>query len=536
MSNIQILDCTLRDGGYINNWNFGKEIIENISKNLAEAKTDIIEVGFLTDMPHTEDQSLFSQADELSGIVSNKKTSKLAGMIALGEKEINPLRLPNATESGLDIIRITFHNDEKEIDRAISFANLLKDKGYEVCMQPVGTTAYTDKELVSLISKINDLQPYAFYLVDTLGTLYKDTLMHFVDLIDEHLDPDIKLGFHSHNNLQMSFSNAQLIIDKPTDREFIIDSSLYGMGRGAGNLCTELVTRYLNDKGESDYNLVPILDAIDNYIYPISLKLHWGYNAHYYMSAIHGCHPNYSSYLMNIQTLTMNDVNLILQNLPSENRHLFNKKLIEDLYMNFQNTNAQNTENTESLSEISNANNILVLAPGHTLVDYEDKIKSYIDSNDSIVVSINALPVDFNVDYTFISNRKRLLSLDHDKNKSKLIVTSNLPKLTDKYACVDYDELCDSEFEQPDNAGIMLLRLINKLGVKNVTLAGFDGFTTQTPDNYYSYKIANYNTEEVARKKTEDITNQIRKLEKSMNIDFLTPSLYEGKSNEQEKI
>ena len=536
MGNVKILDCTLRDGGYVNSWNFGKNAINAISKNLADAGVDIIEIGFLTDLPHSEDDSLFSSAEELSDIVKAKQGSMLAGMIALGEKEISPFKLADSGISGLDVIRITFHNSEAEISRAITYAEVLRAKGYKVCMQPVGTTSYSDEELVGLIKKINNLQPYAFYLVDTLGTLYKDELMHFVELIDKNLSASVRLGFHSHNNLQMSFSNAQLLSEYKTDREIIIDSSLYGMGRGAGNLCTELITRYLNESHDKKYDLVHILDAIDNQIYPLSLKFSWGYNAHYYMSAIHNCHPNYASYLMNMQTLTMNEVNLILQNLPKDNRHIFNKQLIESLYLNFQKNNqgVQNTTNT--LSQTTNDEEVLVIAPGHTLLDYKDTINAYIQKNHPVVVSINTVPENFDVDYLFVSNRKRLMGLNYDKPLPQIIITSNLPKLTDEYICVDFDTLCDPEFEQPDNAGMMLLRLMVNLGMKKAILAGFDGFDVNSSTNYYTSSIADHNTSAEAVRKNQDIAEQIQKISESIKVEFLTPSKYEELINGKQKI
>lgn len=533
MSNIKILDCTLRDGGYINNWNFGKETISGIVKNLSDSGVEIIEAGFLTDLPHTENDSLFSNSQELANVVNVKGESKIAVMIALGEKETNPLSLPPSKESGFDIVRITFHNKEDEINRAISFAEILKSKGYDVCMQPVGTTTYTDSELVSLVKKINSLNPYAFYLVDTLGTLYKDSLIHFVDIIDKNLNPSIRMGFHSHNNLQMSFSNAQLLIEYPSKREFIIDSSLYGMGRGAGNLCTELVVRFLNEKNGAKYDLIPILDSIDNFIYPISLKLPWGYNAHYYMSAIHNCHPNYSSYLMNMQTLTMKEVNLLLQNLPKEKRHLFDKKLIEELYSKFQRQNA-GTKPTETGVKV-NDDEVLVLAPGYSIVEYQTELQRFIKEKRPIVISINTKPENYDVDYVFVSNRKRLFALEYDKI-SKIIITSNLPKLTDDFICVDYESLCDSSFESADNAGMMLLRLMAQLGIKKAYLAGFDGFTPPSQEVYYTTDIANINTPEVAEAKNKDISKQIEKISEQMEIEFLTPSLYQGKSNGKQKI
>lgn len=530
MNNIKILDCTLRDGGYINNWSFGKDNIVSVCENLAKAKIEIIEAGFLTDMPHTANESLFANSEELKDVVQAKGKSKIAVMIALGEKESDPSKLEDSSISGIDIVRITFHNNEKEIKKAVDYAKILKSKGYLVCMQPVGTTTYSDKELLNLIDVINNLKPYAFYLVDTLGTLYKNKLLHFVDLIDNNLAEGICIGFHSHNNLQMSFSNSQLIIEYPSNREFIIDSSLYGMGRGAGNLCTELVTRFLNERKNGEYNLVPILEEIDNFIYPISLKLPWGYNAHYYMSAIHNCHPNYSSYLMNMQTLTMKDVNLLLQNLPKEERHLFNKKLIEEIYLNFQ--NSVNNSNVVSENVFEQGKEVLVLAPGYSLVSEKDKIKNLIGEKQPIVVSINTKPECYDVDYVFISNRKRLYAFNYDNLNSKIIITSNLPKLTEDFICVDYEALCDKEFEQPDNAGMMMLRLLNSNKVKKVYLAGFDGFSSPNKENYYSNKIANINTKEIAEKKNKDIAKQLAKISKEINVEFVTKSYYQGKINE----
>jgi len=536
MSNIKILDCTLRDGGYVNNWNFGKETIEAISKYLAEAGVDIIEVGFLTDKPHTPEDSLFSTTEELEGVVQTKKSNMLAGMIALGEKEISPLKLEDSQTTGLDIIRITFHNDETEINRAVAFANILKSKGYKVCMQPVGTTSYSDKELVDLIGQINKLQPYAFYLVDTLGTLHLNKLLHFVKLIDKNLDMNIRMGFHSHNNYQMSYANAQQLIEYPTKREILIDSSILGMGRGAGNLCTELVVDYLNEFKKANYNLVPILDAIDNHIHPLHKKLKWGYNAHYFVSARQNCHPSYSTLLMNLQTLTMNEVNLLLQSLPKEDRPIFKKKLIEDLYLKLQQSYHETNSTSDNLPNIIKDDEVLLLGAGHSLIEYKDEIQRFIEQEHPVVIAVNTQPKDFDVHYLFVSNRKRFFNLDYDSITAKIIRTSNLPNVSEDHYCVDFDSLCDKEFEQSDNAGMMLLRLMVQLGIKKATLAGFDGFSSGKRENYYSETIADHTTEEIAKHRTADVAKQIQKIAKEIKIEFLTPSLYMGSENGKQKI
>lgn len=529
MSKVSLLDCTLRDGGYINSWQFGQKEINKIARRLVKAGIDIIEMGFLTDLPHTSDYSLFSSCEEIDLACPDKGDSLLAAMIALGEKEIDPVVLPNKCECGLDIVRITFHRDEKEIERAISYAKCLMDKGYKVCMQPVGTIAYSDAALLALVEKMNELSPYAFYLVDTLGSLYNDDLLRLIFLVDNNLSSGIRLGFHSHNNLQMSFSNAQKIIDCKSDREFIVDSSLYGMGRGAGNLCTELIAKYTNDIGVSSYNITNILDAIDNYIYPIYLKSSWGYNAHYYMAATHKCHPNYASYLMNKQTLTMNTVNLLLQNLPKDKRHIFDKSLIDELYHNMQKCPTDDQETRKAIKEIIKDRPVLLLAPGSSVKQKRDEINTFIESKKPVIISVNVDFEDIDEDFIFISNNKRMLSLDYDKYQGKIIVTSNLSALNEKFLMVDYEKLCDKSYSEPDNAGMMLLRLLSSLGVTKSYLAGFDGFFANSKSNYFTDKMVSTASDEEINEKNRSIANQITKIKEAMEIEFLTPSAYDEK-------
>ncbi len=527
MSNISLLDCTLRDGGYINNWEFGSHEMKKIVKHLVESKVEIIEVGFLTDMPHTADHSLFGSCKEIDAICKDKGASLIAAMIALGEKEIDPSSLPPKSDTSLDIVRLTFHRDDAEICRAIDFARCLMNKGYKVCMQPIGTAAYSDDALLALIRRINELSPYAFYLVDTLGSFYNDDLLRLIYLTDHNLAPEIRLGFHSHNNLQMSFSNAQKILGLRSPREFILDASLFGMGRGAGNLCTELIAKYTNSIGQSSYDIVNVLEAIENYIYPIYLHSSWGYNAHYYMAATHKCHPNYASYLMNKQTLTMNQVNLLLQNLPKESRHIFDKALMEKLYQNMQCKSFNDTDSINALSEIVKDRNILLLAPGATLVEKRRTILDFIEKNKPLIFSVNSIFPGFLENYVFISNNKRLFSLDYDSYNGKIIVTSNLPALNDNFLKVDYSKLCDYNFDEPDNAGMMLIRLLLNAGLKKVYLAGFDGFSSSESSNYYTDKMASSISRDEADRKNLSIYTQIKTLCKKITIEFVTPSIYQ---------
>lgn len=317
MNKIKILDCTLRDGGYINDWNFGERTIKKIITKLSQSNIDIIECGFITDVSFNENKTLFDSVERIKKYIEPKNENvSYVGMIAQPYPSIN--NIAKYDGKSIDGIRVTFHEDE--IDEALIYGKQLMDKGYKIFIQPVGTTSYSDGSLLELIRKVNNLKPVAFYLVDTLGIMYKNDLLRMFYLLDNNLDESISLGFHSHNNLQLSFSNAQELLAIHTKREIIIDSSVFGMGRGAGNLCTELITHYINENIKEKYNIVPLLEIFDEYLSNIFSNIRWGYSMPYYLAAVNNCHPNYSTYLMNKQTISVKSINTILKQILEEKK------------------------------------------------------------------------------------------------------------------------------------------------------------------------------------------------------------------------
>ena len=194
MSNIKILDCTLRDGGYVNNWHFGQKAIETMLFNFSKSNADIVECGFLTNKPYDPDYSLYNSVEQLNDLVSSDSSmnTMYVAMIAIGEREINPVLLSDADSTVLDGIRLTFHPNE--IDLAFEWAEIIKSKGYKIFMQPVGTTNYTDKQFIDLLERINKLEPYAFYIVDTLGVMYEKDLIRqvFAKIPDTELSVPVK--------------------------------------------------------------------------------------------------------------------------------------------------------------------------------------------------------------------------------------------------------------------------------------------------------------------------------------------------------
>ena len=339
---VQILDCTLRDGGYVNNWEFGRHAIASILDKLEAGGVEIVECGFLTSRPRDEDCSLYGGPEAILPLLPQREPRAMfVAMIAMGEKELSPQQLPPCRPGGISGVRLTFRREDAE--RAFCWAAAILDKGYQVFFQPVGTAFYSDMELLRLVERVNRLRPFAFYMVDTLGSMYPGQVTRQFHLIHENMDPAIRLGFHGHNNLQLAFSNAQVLLGIQAKRQLILDSSVYGMGRGAGNLPTELITRYINQNIQSRYNVGMVMDIYDEYIAPLRREYQWGYSMAYHLAASHACHPNYAAYLINKQTLTMQDMESILRAIPQGQRVEFDKALVRRLYARHQSRQIDDT-------------------------------------------------------------------------------------------------------------------------------------------------------------------------------------------------
>ena len=523
---ISVLDCTLRDGGYVNNFKFGNHRIKSIIRRLSNAGVDIVECGFLKSGKNDIDCSLFASVENVNACIENKSDNVLyVAMVAYGDISIDEISA--CDHSGVEGIRVTFHNNQ--IEEAFKFGYEVMAKGYKVFMQPVGTVSYTDYEFLQLVEKVNEMNPYAFYIVDTMGTLYQDDLLHLFYMADNNLDSSVKIGYHSHNNLQLAFSNAQALVTLPTKRDIIIDSSVYGMGRGAGNLCTELITQYINDNVVARYDVVSVMEIYDRYISEIYKEHPWGYSVAYFIASVNMCHPNYAQYLLNKQTLSMKDINGILSSLPKHERHLYNPSMIETRYNDFKRIAI---DDKQSIREIQNRiadRSVMLIAPGKSLSDHAEQINKFINEESPFVVSINFAYDKNLIDAVFISNVKRLENIDTSAGYT-VISTSNLKNdisAFDGTYIVNYYDLISTSAKESDNAGVMAMRLFFNMGVRNIYLAGFDGYDKYTNKNYISMIEGGISVnDDLIDTKNADIQNQIKELNRKMNIVFITPSKY----------
>lgn len=183
----------------------------------------------------------------------------------------------------------------------------------------------------------------------------------------------------------LSEQSRYLSITKGNNRtNYIINEYLGCAGR---NLCSELFMNYLNKEYGAGYDVLPILEIVDQYLVPVSLSNPWGYNSAYFLSAANNCHPNYATYLMTKHSLSMSSIGSILQQLPKEQKRFFNKQLIENIYQSYQSNAVNDIETITKLRKKFDGKEILVIAPGGSVKSKQDAIQKYISKKNPVVIS-----------------------------------------------------------------------------------------------------------------------------------------------------
>ena len=230
-------------------------------------------------------------------------------------------------------------------------------------------------------------------------------------------------------------------------------------------------------------------------------------------------------------TSSLSASNNILASMDDSKRTFYDREYIEKLYVSYQENVVDDNDAKKELIELLLNRKILILAPGKSLLTEKDKIKQYWKNENPIVISVNFITDIIPVDIAFVGNLKRFTSIaqliDDNKNLKKVIVTSNIKfKNVEKTLTVNYGDYITDDPIITDNSGIMLLNLMQKLGVKDVALAGFDGFTVNRMDNYYNDSLVNSASLDELLSRSNAIANHLQSLKQVMNIDFITDSMY----------
>ncbi len=537
-ANVELLDCTLRDGAYIVESEFGEAAIRGIISKLQSAGVEIIECGWLKNADHKKGTSFYHVPDDLLNYINEKdRNVTYVAMIDWDRYDLD--YLPECDGRSLDAIRVVF--PQGKIKEGIDVGRKIKEKGYKIYYQAANTLAYSMEDLLLLANEINDVHPLGVSVVDTFGAMYEDDLERILNVLDEKLDKDIKLGFHSHNNQQMAFANSMFFVKhlSKTGRGMVVDASLCGMGRGAGNATTELLVNFLVSKHNYNYDLDAIMDAIDIYMKGFQEKYSWGYSTPYYIAGMYCCHVNNIAYLLNNHQTSAKDMRNIIESLSPTERRAYDYDLLEQKYVENQDRKIDDKDTVEELRNIFGSNGkeakkVLLIAPGKSSLEYEEEVKRFIEKEKPVVVAVNALLPGYDYDYLFLTNKARYdyAKITHREqfNETKRILLSNIKtNALDKELIVNFNRAIKRGWAHFDNAVICALRLMDRLHAEDIYIVGFDGFKNVYNESYADESLPSLNP----GNKWDELNDEIKEMFKDvkdstkLSINFLAPSIYE---------
>jgi Isopropylmalate/homocitrate/citramalate synthases len=542
MKRVNILDCTLRDGGYLIDSQFGNTAIKGIIQGLTDSGIDVVECGFLKDEPHQDGSTIFNNASQIRPFLPGER--KNVSYVCLADYSRYTIgQLEPFDGTSIDGVRACFF--KKERHDVMDFCRIIREKGYKLYVQPVDILGYTDSELLNLIEEVNTLDPYAFSIVDTFGSLYKEDLQRVFYLVHHNLVSSAKIGFHSHNNLQMSFALSQEFIEMSQGlRSVTVDCTMAGMGRGAGNTNTELVMQYMNRKFNSGYDINTVLDLIDNYVDGFHSQYEWGYSIPYFLAGSYSAHVNNISYLSTKAGIASRDINYLLNRIGAAARKRYDYDLLEKTYLEYLGTICDDQAAISRLRSILAGKDILMLLPGHSIDSHKQEILQYHAEHHPVVISVNLLSHEYPIDYVYFSNKNRYQYWKNAThfNEYKKIVTSNVTTSSEQdQLIIDFTRLVKCGWEKLDNSGILLLRLLDQLDIKSIAIAGFDGYSHNAGIQNYLQKAMEktrntLNAEEANNDIRSMLTDYMNTRTLECPVKFLTPSLFEsvleGGSNE----
>lgn len=496
---MQLLDCTLRDGGYYTDWDFSSDIVDSYIESMNKLPIDYLELGYRNN-PDKMYLGKFGYCP-VSVLTSIRKHSIKKLAVMLNEKSTNPEDLLKLTEpiKGLaDMIRLAV--DPKNLQRAIVLAKAVKDQGFEVAFNIMYMSKWDEYEgFYDQLSGLNGVVDI-LNMVDSFGGIMPDEVDSIVKILREKVS--CKIGFHGHNNLQMGLANTIRAIKLGVDS---VDATILGMGRGAGNLNMELLLTYLNKEGLAvDFNVLG--DVITTFT-PLLEKYQWGTQLPYMISGANSIPQK------EVMSLVMNraySFDSIVRGLQNRKDH------VKD--------NAK-----YPILETSKYDKVIIIGGGNTPVEHFESIKDFINKSESIALVFATarhaglfLGIDVPQFYCLVGREAKRLknNVGAEKYKGICVLPPYPRKLgTDvpEYAETTTFEIASIDFTNgfEDSCTALAIQTAINISKGNIYVVGYDGY----PGSILSEKEVTLSNE------TKTLFNDYEKVA-GKKMKSLTPSIY----------
>ncbi len=494
-ANLKILDCTLRDGGYYNDWRFSKDTVHEYIKGINDSKIDILEIGFR--FLKKNNLGIFANSfDKDINKCNFRKNLKIAIMINASDFDLSKNYKKHISKyilkrknSKISIVRIATHL--KDLSKIIPHIKFLKKLGYFIILNLMQIDKVSSKDLIkslNLLKKTKSLS--VFYFADSFGSLKPSDVKKISTIIKRHWNKEF--GFHAHDNCGLALQNALTAI-KCGARW--IDSTIQGMGRGAGNVTTEDLLCEINDIYNLKYNLKPIFNLSQNQFKKLKQNYNWGKSIYYHLSAKLQIHPTYIQELLKDDRYDHQEILEIINSLGKIKSSSFNPYMLN----NFINEKINFKKCWNSKNWCKNKN-ILILGQGQSVKSNNSFLLRFIKKNKCNVLSLNINKYFNNsmINFYVVANESRML-VDFAKYKNiskKLIIPmdrankilgKSIAKKAKNYGFIvekDHFNYFDKYCILPNTLAIGYAIAVSLSGGCNkIYLAGLDGFKSNSAKN-----------------------------------------------------
>ena len=334
MSIFSIIDCTLRDGGYLNNWQFDDKFCIECINTLIKSNVDIVECGFLSEQSGNDIVGTnFKSIEKINNFLKqnnlNNASSRFALMLKPDEYDVQNLPKCDKAENVISIIRVMLYKNE--VKESFDKLKHIIDKGYELHIQPTIISHYSDKEIIDMLELFKSLDYHSISIVDTFGALNEKEIERITILFDRYANKNSKLSIHCHNNLSLAYQNVIAFAEtiSPT-RDAYIDASINSLGRGAGNLQTELLITWLKNEKNMKYLVSPIITFREEFISKLNKNISEKDFYAFSTTAKKNMHPNYAIWLI-LQKFNRLEVQKFLEAIPTDKYESFDFHYIKEL-------------------------------------------------------------------------------------------------------------------------------------------------------------------------------------------------------------
>lgn len=501
-----LLDCTLRDGGYYNAWDFHPALVQSYLAAMQVAGVDVVELGFRSLKTNGFKGAFAYTTDEFLYSLNIPPSIKVCVMVNACELVSPDLSLENlstlfpcrADDSPVGLVRIACH--AHEFEKVLPASRWLQEHGYRVGFNLMQVADKTHNEIIQLVQQANDFPIDVLYVADSLGSMSPDETRNLVESVRDGWQGAI--GIHTHDNQGLALQNSLAAAEAGATW---IDATVTGMGRGPGNAKMEELLIAIADELPEQPNLIPLLALIRRHFQPMKEHYGWGTNPYYYLAGKYGIHPTYIQSMLTDSRYTEEDLLAVIDRLRVEGGKKFSLDTL-DAARHFYKTETTGSWNPV---ELFKDKTILLLGTGPSVQQYSKALESYIERHSPVVAALNAqqdIPAAL-IDVRIACHPMRLLADcdEHARLPQPLITpASMLPpevkRALGNKSILDYGLSVEADtfrFSSESCAvpsslvAAYALAAIASGGASQILMAGFDGYDSDDPRSIEMNQIIN---------------------------------------------